>query len=215
MSIFNTFPLPIGLNANTRDTNDPPKNWFQKLLTGLMVGLDVPSINSDKDDSIADVIGNKEDNSFSRYNPATSNFHPSIIGHLRAAYYHAHGESFSLPANAPITLAPGAEAYVYGDPVSIGTYATSVFDVHWVSVTDIGDNGYYNVQLCNSDATVIYGKTFVSRTANFTQEGNVPIQVPPLPKGTEVFARVGSSTGNAAHTVKIKLFCHPYNDRTE
>jgi len=38
--------------------------------------------------------------------------------------------------------------------------------------------------------------------------------LPPLAKSTAVYARVASSTGNAAHTVKIKLFCHPYKDLT-
>ena len=190
-------------------------NLIADTFEGVLNAVTVPTENSDTNATIADVIGSKEDNSFSKYNSLTSEFHPSVIGHLRALYYHAHEESFTLPENAPVTLTPAAEAYTYGTPVSVGTYNTAVFDVHWVAVTDIDNNGYYNIQLCNSDASIIYGKTFASRTNNFTQEGNLPIQVPPLPKGTEVFARVGVSTGNASHTVKIKLFCHPYNDRTE
>jgi len=158
---------------------------------------------------IKDVIGNKEDSSFSDFAA-----HPSIVGHLKASYYHVHGNSFTIPDNAPITVTPGNGAYVYGAPVEIGAYATTVYDVHWLQVSDIDNNGYYNLQLCNVDGTAVYGKTSCFRTNNFTQEGNVPIQISPVPKGTTLYARLGVSTGNIAHTVAVKLFCHPYNDLT-
>lgn len=170
---------------------------------------EVPAGDSVDNDLMRDAVGNKEDRSFSGYVA-----HPSILGHLKAAYYHVHGHSFTIPDNAPISVAPGNGAYVYGAPVQIGAYATTVFDVHWLQISDIDNNGYYNVQLCNSDGSVIYGKTSCFRTNNFTQEGNVPIQVSPVAKGTTIYARVGVSTGNIAHTIKIKLFCHPYNDLT-
>ena len=185
---------------------------YQDGYVGGLYPRDVPSglpdVNSTDNDVTNDVIGNKNDQSFSGYQ-----FHPSVIGHLKAIYYHAHGQSFCLPDNAPVEIAPaGTTAYVYGTPVLVGTYNESVFDVHWVQVTDINNNGYYNIQLCNVDGTTVYGKTFCSRTTNFNMEGNVPIQVPPLLKGTSVYARVGYSGTNAGHTVKVKLFCHPYND---
>jgi hypothetical protein len=160
-------------------------------------------------DLMRDVIGNKEDTSFSDFA-----HHPSIIGHLKASYYHVHGNSFTIPDNAPITVTPGNGAYVYGAPVEIGSYATTVYDVHWLQVSDIDNNGYYNLQLCNVDGTAVYGKTSCFRTNNFTQEGNVPIQISPVPKGTTLYARLGVSTGNISHTVAVKLFCHPYNDLT-
>lgn len=170
-----------------------------------------PLVNNADNEKIQDVVGNREDQSFSNY---SHGFHPTIIGHLKSIYYHAHGRSFTIPDNEPIEIAPSATAWTYGTPVLIGTLANRVFDVHWVAITDIGTNGYYNVQLCNADGSDVYGKTFASRTANFTQEGNVPIQIPPLAAATPVYARVASSTGNASHTVKVKLFCHPYNDLT-
>ena len=173
----------------------------------------VPVKNSAANNYFNDVIGNKQDNSFSD-GISLNNYHPSIIGHLKSVYYHAHGRSFTIPDNDPIMLTPGVGAYVYGATMEIGTLATSAFDVHWVQVSDIGDNGYYNIQLCNIDGTNVYGKTSCLRTNNFVQEGNVPIQIPPLAAGTVVYARVGASTGNIIHTIKIKLFAHPYNDIT-
>lgn len=168
-----------------------------------------PAVDSPWNVLMSDVIGNKEDTSFS-----DGSHHPSIIGHLKASYYHVHGNSFTIPDNAPITVAPGNGAYVYGAPVEIGAYATAVYDVHWIQISDMDDNGYYNLQLCNVDGTVIYGKTSMFRDNNFVQEGNVPIQISPVPKGTTLYARLGVSTGNIAHTVAVKLFCHPYNDLT-
>ena len=162
-----------------------------------------------KNARVEDAVGSRTDKSFSNFELG---FNPTILGHLRANYYHAHGNSFTIPDNEPVLVTPGNGAYVYGAPALVGTYASKVFDVHWVSIMDIGNNGYYNVQLCNVDGTVIYGKTSASRTNNFTQEGNVPIQVSPIPAGTNIYARVGVSTGNIAHTVRVKLFCHPYND---
>jgi len=168
-----------------------------------------PAINSAWNVLMSDVVGNKEDSSFSGFSAD-----PSIVGHLKAAYFHAHGNSFTIPDNAPITVAPGNGAYTYGAPVQIGSYAPTVYDVHWVQISNIDNNGFYNVQLCNIDGTTVYGKTSCFRTSNFTQEGNVPIQVSPVPKGTTLYARVGVSTGNIAHTIAVKLFCHPYNDLT-
>lgn len=174
---------------------------------------EVPAVNSTSNQYFNEVIGNKQDSSFSD-GLALGTFHPSIVGHLKASYFHAHGRSFTIPDNEPIMLTPGVGAYVYGATMEIGTLATSAFDVHWVQVSDIGDNGYYNIQLCNIDGTNVYGKTSCLRTNNFVQEGNVPIQIPPLAAGTVVYARVGASTGNIIHTIKIKLFAHPYNDIT-
>lgn len=170
---------------------------------------DVPVADAATNTVMRDAIGNKDDTSFSGFMAQ-----PSVMGHLRAAYYHVHGQSFTIPDNAPVTVAPGNGAYVYGAPESIGTYATSAFDVHWVQVSDLDNNGYYNLQLCNSDGSVIYGKTSMFWDNNFVQEGNVPIQIIPLPKSTAIYARLGASTGNIAHTVAVKLFAHPYPDLT-
>jgi hypothetical protein len=149
-----------------------------------------PSADSPDGFIIRDVLGNKSDTSFSG-----GSHNPSVMGHLRAAYYHVHGNSFTIPDNAPVTVAPGNGAYVYGAPVEIGTYATASFDVHWVQVSDMDDNGYYNLQLCNVDGTVIYGKTSMFRDGNFVQEGNVPIQISPAPKGTVMYATIRSKHG--------------------
>ena len=167
----------------------------------------VPLPSSSDNITIKDVIGNKTDKSFSDLN-----FNPSIIGHLKASYFHAHGNSFTLPENAPVTVAPAGTAYVYGTPVLVGAYADTAFDVHWVQLSGISNNGFYNIQLCNVDGTVVYGKTSAFRDNNFTQAGNVPIQISPQPKNTAIYARVGVSTGNTGHTIQVKLFCHPYGD---
>lgn len=185
-----------------------------KSVTGVFPGLlrrfhSVADADSTENVVMADVIGNKTDRSFSGFVADSS-----IIGHLRSIYYHAHGHSFTLPDTAPVTLTPAASAWTYGSPAEIGTYSTTVYDVHWVQISDINNNGYYNIELCNSDGTVVYGKTSCFRTNNFTQEGNVPIQVSPVPKGTTLYARVAVSTGDAGHTIKVKLFCHPYSDLT-
>lgn len=158
---------------------------------------------------LRDVVGSKTDTSFSG-----GNHNPSIIGHLKASYYHVHGNSFTIPDNAPVSVAPGNGAYVYGAPVQIGSYALTTYDVHWIQVSDMDDNGYYNIQLCNIDGTIVYGKTSMFRDNNFVQEGNVPIQISPAAKGTVMYARLGVSTGNIAHTISVKLFCHPYGDLT-
>ena len=187
-------------------------DWLLRLAgrVAALVGLhEVPPIDGTANTTIRDVVGNREDRSFSAFD-----VYPTIMGHLTAAYYHVHGQSFTIPDNEPILVAPGNGAYAYGTPALLGTYATTAFDAHWCQVSDINNNGYYNIQLCNIDASEIYGKTSCFRTNNFTQEGNVPIQVRPIPKNTNIYARVGVSTGNIAHTLRIKLFNHPYNDLT-
>ena len=166
-------------------------------------------MNSGANVTIRDVIGNREDTSFSGGNGGG---HPSVVGHLTAGYYHVHSPAKVYPTLADsITLTASATAWTLGTKVQIipaDTIATW-FDIHWILVHSISATDEYELVLWADDDTEIGRIAFV-KTAAQAQEGNLPIQIPPQPAGTKISASLACKAGG--NTASIKLYYHQYPD---
>lgn len=64
-------------------------------MAGFLPKNKIVDSNSAENRTINDVIGNKEDHSFSNVIGSTSS--PSVIGHLTSAYYHIHSSGRLYP----------------------------------------------------------------------------------------------------------------------
>ena len=139
----------------------------------------------------------------------------SVYAHLNTLYYHAHGASFVYPDKAnPITLTSSAGVWTStGAKVEVipANVITKIFDLHWISVTDISA-GLYGVVDIFSGAIgeeVKIGAIDISRTSNFTQEGQKRIMVPQQPANTRISCGFSDST-SSAQTVGVKFNGHVY-----
>lgn len=173
----------------------------------IQEGLEVPAQNSTANATIVDAIGNKTD-----YIPVPyQNGEPSIMAYLHTSYYHVHGTSFVFPnLAAAVTATKSATEWAEGTAVElIAADATAhAFDIHFCVINDISSNGQYQLNLYASDTTLI-GSIVFSRSANFSQEAYVPVQIPQQPAGTKITAKLaGSGTGTS--NCGIKLVGHYY-----
>jgi hypothetical protein len=179
-----------------------------------MVGFiskSVPNADSTDNYSFIDVIGNKEDKSFSNAN----NWNPSIAGALKANYYHVHDSAKVYPTlDDPVTVTAGVGSWVLGDFVEIVPVnaITKWFDVHWVLISGISANDDYELVLYKgaSESEEEIGRISFVRNAAQSQEGNQPIQIPPQLPNTRISAKLASATGS--NTAKLKLYYHTYPD---
>ena len=148
------------------------------------------------------------------YNPDSEN---SLMAYTRTGYYHVHGASFIYPDKAnPVTLTSNAASWnATGTIVEIipADTITKNFDLHWCNVSDISADLYGVVDLFAgaSGQEVKIGSIEVTRTSNFSQEGNKPIQIPQQAANTRISARFSDST-SSARTCKIKLYGHVYSN---
>lgn len=182
----------------------------------LMNAPGVPSEDSAANNNIADVIGNKTDSSFS------DSVTPSIIGHLRAGYYHVHDSAKVYPVGAdPVTVTDkndvGVTPWGHGTIVEIipADTITVKFDIHWVLISDISAPDDYELKLYKGAAASeeLIATIAFARSSNFSQEGSQPIQVAPIPANTRISASLASGDSDGA-SCKIKLYYHTYPDVT-
>jgi hypothetical protein len=140
----------------------------------------------------------------------------SIMAHLNTGYYHIHGAAFLYPDKAdPKSLASSAASWSgTGALVEIipTNGITKAFDIHWASISDISANLYGVIDLYSglTGAEVKIGSIDITRTTNFAQEGNRPVQIPQQPANTRITARFSDST-TSIQTCKIKLYGHVYS----
>jgi len=171
----------------------------------------VPTVDSGDNVLLRDVVGNKEDTSFSG---GSHNGSPSVVGHLKAGYYHIHSSAKVYPSLADSIVLTAGAAWTLGNKVEIIPAAgagsmTKWFDIHWVVVHSISAVDEYELVLWANDTTEIARICFV-KTAAQSQEGNLPIQIPPQAPGTKISANIASKSGG--DTVSIKLYYHEYPD---
>jgi len=175
----------------------------------------VPEDNSTRNETMADVIGNKTDLEFSDWQMT-----PSIMWHLVASYYHAHGSSFVYPEwAAPITLTDNDWwwAWSHWTIVEIipADTITTAFDIHWIDISNISAVDNYELKLykwASGSEIEIWAISF-SRSSNFSQEGNKRIQVPPIPANTRISASLASWDSDGS-TCDMKVEWHPYPNIT-
>lgn len=138
-----------------------------------------------------------------------------MMAFIRTSYYHVHGASFIYPDKvAPILLTSSAAAWSEtGDIIEIipANAITKNFDLHWASIWDISDPlyGVIDIFAGPADAPVKIGAVDVGRTANFSRESAMPVQVPQQPANTRISARFSDST-SSARTVRVKFYGHVY-----
>lgn len=186
-----------------------------------MVGFDIKKVvevDSTDNDSYRDVIGNKEDKSFSDI--ANHGSSPSIIGHLTAGYYHVHDAAKLYPKladavpinNEAASIAAGA--WTEGDKQTIipASTLTKNFDIHWIKIFSISDNDEYVLTLYNGDTEI--GCVGFAKVNNFISHVDCIIQVPPQPANSEIKATLAAKAGTSTRTVTLKIFYHEYPDMT-
>jgi hypothetical protein len=174
----------------------------------------VPTQNSDADETMRDVIGSKQDTSFS--GGAHENG-PSLVGHAKAGYYHVHSSAKVYPSlSNSITVTTSATAWTLGTIVEIvpANAITSWFDIHWILVHAISATDEYELVLYKgaSESEIEIGRIAFVKTAAQSQEGNLPIQIPPQAPNTRISAALASKSGS--DTASIKIYYHLYPDIT-
>lgn len=203
----------------------PTGRWFNLLVNkinsftnlavdtfeGVLDAIDTPSKNSTDNENIADSIGNREDWSFS-----DSQDNPSVLGHLKAGYYHVHSKARVYPELADaVTVTSAGTGWAYGTKVELIPADTinTLFDIHWVVVSDISAVDQYELSLYSgaSGEEELIGTITFSRSSNFSQEGNLPIQVAPILSGTRITAALACKSTNA-RTCGVKIYYHTYPD---
>jgi len=171
----------------------------------------VPAANSDANILIRDVIGNKTDLNVVPFADGDN----SIMAHLQTGYYHVHGASFIYPDKAvPITLTSAIASWAETGAIVEIIPANGIiknFDLHWCSISDISAtlDGVIDIFAGPALSEVKIGSVDVVRTANFSRENAMPVQVPQQPANTRISARFTDSTASS-RTVRIKLYGHVY-----
>jgi hypothetical protein len=157
-------------------------------------------------------VGQKGDYVHVPYTPDTD----TIMAFLATGYYHVHGASFIYPDKAvPVTLASAIPSWDdTGNKVEVipANVITKNFDLHWASLSDISAvlDGVIDIFAGLAGAEVQIGAVDVVRTANFSRENAVPVQIPQQPANTRISCRFTDSTASS-RTVRIKFYGHTYS----
>jgi hypothetical protein len=110
--------------------------------------------------------------------------------------------------NIVITAAYVAETFA-GTETAIATM-NKLFDCHYVNISEVSAVDDYLLKLTYNDGTEkTFGTVAFSRSNNFAQEGNRPIQGSPMPAGSIVKAYLASGDGDTANC-NVKLYLHTY-----
>lgn len=225
MSLLTEFNSRIHKVRTTEEAYTPTGRWFDLLVKktnsftnlvvdtfeGILDAITVPSKNSTDNETIADAIGNKEDWSFS-----DSQDNPSVLGHLKAGYYHVHSKARVYPVlEDAVTITTATTGWAYGTKTEIVPVdtITTLFDIHWVVISDISAVDQYELSLYSGaeGEEELIGTIAFNRSSNFAQEGNLPIQVAPIPADTRISAALACKSTNA-RTCGVKIYYHTYPD---
>jgi len=186
-------------------------------MSGFKINNLRPKDNSDLNVTINDVIGSKNDRSFSNWTKAVPD--PSVIGHLVAGYYHVHDPSRIYPRTdddtplAPITATAAGTAWTFGSWVEITNFDLKIVmsDVHFVILGNISNVWSYVLQLGigDSGSQIFWGECAFTRDTAQMRAAWVGIQGKPIAAGTKLWARLASSGGDG-ETVEFKVYTHQY-----
>jgi hypothetical protein len=140
----------------------------------------------------------------------------TVLAFLHTGYYHVHGAAFIYPDKSiPVTLASAIPSWdTTGNKVEVipANTITKNFDLHWASISDISAtlDGIIDIFSGAPGAEVKIGAVDVVRTANFSRENAVPVQVPQQPANTRISCRFTDST-TSSRTVRVKFYGHVYS----
>ncbi len=141
----------------------------------------------------------------------------TLLAYSNATYKHIHNPSRITPDDCTtIDVVTAAGANTFGDFVEIIAATTKAIDFHWANIVEVGAVGVYIIEFAIIDgatppAEVTYlGVISVSRLDNFTKASQVTVQIPVIPSGVRVGARVKSLAGGT-ETVRFSLIYHDYD----
>lgn len=159
----------------------------------------VPTADSSDNNTMNDVIGNKND----------THLGDSIRALIHILDEHIHKSSKMYPTLAngePVVSGAAWVLGVFKEIIPINTI-TDPFDVHYVSIENLTANDTYELVLYDGADAEIGRCRFVK---NAVQDGtvNVPIQTPIQPANTQIKAKLATSSGG--DTATISLFYHTY-----
>lgn len=170
---------------------------------GIMTPIgpfNVPAVNSTANNTIRDVVGNKDD----EHNGT------SIISVVHTLEEHAHHSQFVAPdladavsvtANAPSWEISAAFVEIIANGL-IG----SDFDLHYVSLAfDANDEYQLNVYAVETLIASVEGE----RNTNQVRSGNIPMQCPIQPAGTQIQVKLACKSTNA-NSATVKFQGHMY-----
>ena len=166
-----------------------------------------------KNESISESIGIKEGVSTVPFEIGEN----TIFELLNTSYYHVHGASFIHPDKAvPVTLTSAVASWDETGAITEVIPANTIikgFDLHWCSISDISAvlDGVIDIFAGPALSEVKIGSVDVVRTANFSRENAVPVQIPQQPANTRISCRFTDSTGSS-RTVRVKFYGHVYSE---
>ncbi len=141
----------------------------------------------------------------------------TLLAYSNATYKHIHNPSRIIPDDCTtIDVVTAAGANAFGNFVEIIAATTTPIDFHWANIVEVGAVGVYIIEFAIIDgaappAEVTYlGVISVSRLDNFTKASQMTVQIPVIPSGVRVGARVKSLGGGGA-TVRFSLIYHDYD----
>ena len=169
------------------------------------IGLDVGAIDGNVD-MVNDKIGVSAD---------LWTVTPTVMGFNNASYKHVHNHGYCIPSDGAVRrVTSSATANTFGafiDVVPAGAIDRA-FDIHWISITDVEDNGVYIVELHRLDgdgaSEALLCQVPVSRNTNFVRGGEVFTQIPVQHAGARIGARMLRSIAGAKY---IEFIAH-YHD---
>ena len=178
----------------------------------------VPAADSTDNLFMRDVVGNKTDKSFSN-----GSWTPTVIGHLKAGYYHVHSPCMVYPNGGalsgadPLTITASATAWLHGAKAVIldTDQLAKWFDIHWVIASNASKAGDYEIILysgAETEEAEVARIAFSRNSAADRSSAYLPVQIPPQPDGSRITASLACSEGTA--TVQIKVYTHTYPDIT-
>lgn len=127
----------------------------------------------------------------------------TVIAYLQTGYYHIHGASFVYPDKAnPVTLRSSAPSWsTTGNLVEVipANTIAKAFDLHWASISDISATLYGIVDIFSGavGSEVRIGSVDITRTRNFSQEGQKPVQITQQVANSRISCRLSDSTSSA------------------
>lgn len=170
--------------------------------------INVPSADNTSNNTVADVIGNKNDGSNNMGNETLYNW--AVRGYQ---HYHQPANVYPDLADSILLTAGNTVAWGLGSFTEIipANAIASSFDIHWVMISDISASDEYQLNLYSgaSGSEVLIASIAFFRDSIFAQEGNLPIQVPIQAANARISAKLACGDGDGA-TCRIKTYYHTY-----
>ena len=162
----------------------------------------VPAVDSSDNETVADVVGNKDDNYTNK----------SLSSRLHTLSEHAHSESKVYPTLANgVTVTSAAGAWTLGTLVEVVPASTiaDYFDIHAVDIEAISANDVFELVFYQGAGDTEIGRIRFVKDAAQSATLNTSIQTPLVPANARIRAAVACAAGGAK-TVDVTIRYHTY-----